>query len=137
MNKIPPIKAVMTPFPYSIDIDATLEDARALMTEHEIRHLPVVEDGELCGMLSERDMDRASSIGPMRVREVCSLRTYCVELHEPVNHVLRKMAGEHVGSALVVRQGKLVGIFTSTDACRVFAETLETLFPGPGGEDAA
>ncbi|ANM31515.1 hypothetical protein ABI59_21000 [Acidobacteria bacterium Mor1] len=137
MKQIPPIKAVMTPFPHSIDIDAGLDDARTLMTEHRIRHLPVVEEGELCGMLSQRDMDRAEKMGPTRVREVCSRRTYCVDMSTPVTHVLRRMAEAQVGSAMVTRQGKLVGIFTTTDACRAYAETLKTLFPRPDGEDAA
>ena len=106
MKQIPPIKAVMTPFPHSIDIDAGLDDARKLMAEHRIRHLPVVEEGELCGMLSQRDMDRAEKMGPTRVREVCSRRTYCVDMSTPVTHVLKRMAEDHVGSAMVTRQGK-------------------------------
>ena len=137
MKQIPAIKAVMTPFPHSIDIDAGLDEARKLMADHAIRHLPVVEDGELIGMLSQRDMDRAEKMGPTRVREVCSRRTYCVDMSTPVTHVLKRMAEDHVGSAMVTRQGKLAGIFTTTDACRAYAETLETLFPAPDGEDAA
>jgi CBS domain-containing protein len=47
------------------------------------------------------------------------------------------MARDHIGAALVVRRGKLVGIFTVTDACRLFAEWLRVRFPGSGGDEAA
>ena len=42
-----------------------------------------------------------------------------------------------VGAALVARRGKLVGIFTFTDACRLFAEWLRGRFPDPDADDAA
>ena len=58
MKQIPPIKAVMTPFPYSIAIDAPLSDAAQMMEEHEIRHLPVIEGDELVGVVSDRDLNR-------------------------------------------------------------------------------
>ena len=46
----------MTPFPYSIDVDAPLAAAHQLMREHAFRHLPVTEGGALVGMLSDRDI---------------------------------------------------------------------------------
>ena len=39
MKFIPPVKSVMTPFPYSVDVDASIEAARELMHAHGIRHL--------------------------------------------------------------------------------------------------
>jgi hypothetical protein len=47
------------------------------------------------------------------------------------------MAEYHIGSALILKQGKLVGIFTATDACRCFGEYLRALFPDDTGNDAA
>ena len=47
------------------------------------------------------------------------------------------MAEQRMGSALVVRRGKLVGVFTVTDACRLLAAWLRERFPDPAGDDVA
>jgi hypothetical protein len=46
------------------------------------------------------------------------------------------MAEHCLDSALVVKDGRLAGIFTVSDACRQFGRLLRSLFP-PGGDDAA
>jgi hypothetical protein len=47
------------------------------------------------------------------------------------------MAAEHIGSALVTKNGHLVGIFTATDACRVFCRHLRSIFPKNPGDAVA
>jgi acetoin utilization protein AcuB len=59
MDHIPAVASVMTPFPYSIDVADSLGRARGLMAEHGIRHLPVLHDKTLVGVLSDRDVKRA------------------------------------------------------------------------------
>jgi hypothetical protein len=54
-----------------------------------------------------------------------------VDSSDPLDHVLEHMAAKHIGSALVTKHGHLVGIFTATDACRVFCRHLWLLRP-PG-----
>jgi CBS domain-containing protein len=49
---------VMTPNPLTIRPDMHLDEAMALMTERRHRHLPVIQDGELVGMLSIGDIMR-------------------------------------------------------------------------------
>jgi len=133
----------MTPFPYSIEVDAGVNAARDLMWEHQIRHLPVTQDGELIGVVSERDIGLvlASRSGDdpahMTVRETYSANPYTVDLHTPLVEVLSHMARDQLGSALVTRQGKLVGIFTATDACAAFASHLEEVFPEPPDDEPA
>ena len=51
---------------------------------------------------------------------------YAVERDEPLDRVLAEMAERHIGSAVVTDGGKLVGVFTATDACRYFAEYLRS-----------
>jgi len=41
----------MTPFPYSVGINAPIAEAQEFMREHKIRHLPVTEDGTLIGVV--------------------------------------------------------------------------------------
>jgi CBS domain-containing protein len=51
-----PVTAVHTAEVRSIDPQASLEELMRLMTEHRIRHLPVVDDGRLCGIVSIGDV---------------------------------------------------------------------------------
>ena len=60
MKQIPPIKAVMTAFPYYIEGDQPVAKAREVMAEHGIRHLPVVNDGKLISVVTDRDIRLAS-----------------------------------------------------------------------------
>ena len=144
-SQMPPVRAVMTPSPYAIDLDAPVRLAQGLMAEHGIRHLPVTDQkGALVGVLADRDLKRSldPSIGlppknELFVRDVCVLDPYVVDPWEPLDDVLVQMAERHVGSALVAKEGKLVGIFTATDACRSFAEFLRAQFPSGGGEQFA
>ena len=121
----------MTPFPYSIDVDAPLKDAHKLMREHHFRHLPVTRAGAIVGVLTDRDIKLV--LGPdfdypdeekLAVRDAYVERPCVVHASTPVATVARTMAENHIGSAIVTKNDKLVGIFTVTDACRALAEVL-------------
>jgi acetoin utilization protein AcuB len=147
MKKVPQVMSVMTPFPYSIDVDDLLTRAREMMAEHGIRHLPVKDSGRLVGVITDRDIKL--TLGPalgipvghkLKVRDVAVFEAYVVEMTERLDSVLLHMARHHVGSALVVKDGRLAGIFTTSDACKAYGEYLRGQFPvpsGDGGGDAA
>lgn len=145
MRHIPQMLVVMTPFPYHIDAKATLAEAAATMDSHAIRHLPVFENGDIFGILSERDLERAKILGhplrdetELRVGDVCTQRPYFVDVADPLDRVLDAMAEKRLGSALVLKEGELVGVFTALDACNLLAQTLREKFPHPTpGTDAA
>jgi len=144
MPHLPTLKTLMTPFPYAVDVEASLAQAQDIMTEHAIRHLPVTEDGQLVGVLTDRDLHRSSNpLGTNRtqsdipVREVVVSEPYVVELTERLDVVLLQMATRQIGSALVVRRGKLVGIFTAIDACQGFGDYLRTQFTTNSDPEAA
>ena len=111
----------MSTAPVSVSIDATLREAEDLMIDAGLRHLPVLASGELVGVVSDRDL--ASGVGES-VRDVCSLDLYSVKRGAALDEVLDHMAERRLGCAIVTRKGKVVGIFTVTDACRAFAEYL-------------
>ena len=139
MKGIPPIKAVMTPFPHWIEIDAPLDQAREMMVRQQVRHLPVMERGRLVSVLAQKDVapaPRAGADSGRTVRDVCETNAYVVGLSEPLDRVLLHMAQHHIESALVAKDDKLAGIFTVTDACRCFGKFLRSLFPS-GGDDRA
>ena len=144
LKAIPPIKALMTPFPYFIDLDAPLERAREMMGPQQIRHLPVMSEGRLVGVVSEPAIARvleveageAAKDRPL-VRDAAQPEPYIVDLSAPADVVLTQMAQRHVDVAVVVKHGRLAGIFTMTDAFRAFADLLQTQFPDPAGGDEA
>ncbi len=142
---MPLIKSVMTPFPYSIETERPLSEARAMMNRHNVHHLPVMQDSRLIGVISERDvrsganrsLDEDDPAGEPRVKEVCDARAYVVALNTPLDQVLLHMARTHTDAALVTKEDRLVGIFTMTDACRTYGELLRSKFSPNGGNDAA
>jgi len=144
MKHIPRILSVMTPFPYSVELDTPLIEVRQLMTAHDIRHLPVTDKHELAGIVSDRDITlvvdserTGGDVSKQTVREAFVDDPYIVDLNEPVDNVLFIMAERHIGATLVTRKGQLAGLFTVTDACRAFGEFLREHFLPAGGDDAA
>ncbi len=104
----------------------TIADARQIMREQTLRHLPVVEDGKLVGMLSDRDvhiLEACAHVDPSdaRVREAMSI-PMTVEEGEPIDAVADRMAAERCNSAVVIGRGEIRGIFTVTDALVALAE---------------
>jgi acetoin utilization protein AcuB len=137
----PSMAAVMTPFPFSVQADDPVARAEELMKEHGIRHVPVRQGQELVGVLSERDLALRAGAGSaretLRVRDVCVMDAYVVDISARLDAVALAMAERQIGSALVTKHGRLAGIFTVTDACRALGELLRQLFPVPRGDSAA
>ncbi|MCA9685031.1 MAG: CBS domain-containing protein [Myxococcales bacterium] len=122
----------MTPFPHAISPQASIAEAQEMMQAHGIRHLPVCEQHTVIGILSERDTRvalRVDSQGrSLTVGEVCTQSPYIVGLDTPLDEVAAEMAARQIGSALVMRGDKLAGILTTTDVCRLLAQTLRECF---------
>lgn len=144
MKAPPSLKTAMTPFPYSVQRSAPLEEARQLMDRHDVRHLPVTDRHELVGLVTDRDlrsvMARSAgrkAAGRLTVKDITIPDPYVVDLDEPLDNVLLTMAAQHIGSALVTRKGRLAGVFTAVDACRSFGEYIRENFPRPDGDEAA
>lgn len=142
-KEVPAIKSVMTPFPYAIDQKESLERAKEMMSTHRIHHLPVMGEGTLLGIIRYRDLvrtleqGRGSDGSTVRVADVPREEAYVVDLSAPLDRVLRQMADQRFEAALVVKDERLAGIFTLTDACRCFAASLRQQFPASGGDEAA
>ena len=57
-SKIPSIRDLMAQNPATLDRNETLDIPDAIMNLGRIRHMPVVEDGKVVGILSQRDLFR-------------------------------------------------------------------------------
>lgn len=95
------------------------------MRKHHVRHLPVLKGDEVIGLVSERDITFGLALSKkLTIAEVYTPEPYIVSPKEPLDVVAAHMAEDRLGCALVMEKDKLVGIFTTTDACRVLASTL-------------
>jgi acetoin utilization protein AcuB len=101
------------------------------MSNLNIRHLPVMRSGELLGIISDRDIKMALSLlsdtaQSLLVKDICHEHPYQVSPDTPLDEVAMEMAENRYGCAIIVQNKKVVGIFTTVDACRALASVLET-----------
>lgn len=147
MTACPQMIAVMTPFPHAVRHDTPLNQAREFMREHNVRHLPVTRDGELAGIISDRDI--TLMLGPdldypdaeeVTVDEACVHQAFVVDVSARLDSVLSVMVERHLDAVVITRSvstgDKLAGIFTTTDACREFAATLARQYAIDGNSAA-
>lgn len=118
----------MTTMPQTVGVRATLAEARDTMYERNVRHLPVVNDGLLVGILSQRDIVLCEALGTnpeeVKVEIAMQPRPFTCGPDAHLHAVAEEMAAHKYGSAVVVeveRPAKVVGVFTTIDALRALA----------------
>lgn len=129
MRVEPIVQEYMTQQPQSIESRENVITARKIMSSFGIRHLPVTTDGVVVGILSERELNLAMGMESLDheqllVIDVCSEKPYIAYPETPLREVVTVMAREHLGSAIIMENAKLTGIFTTVDACRVLGNIL-------------
>jgi acetoin utilization protein AcuB len=125
------VQRYMTVNPTVISSHRTLSEAHQTMREHGIRHLPVVDAGKLVGVVSQRDLYLLETLHGVdatseTVEEAMTPEPYTVPPDASIEEVAREMAQHKYGCAVVLDNGKVVGVFTTVDALRAFADLLET-----------
>lgn len=125
------LKDVMTPTPICVDASASLGTARRLLEAHDIRHLPVLVNGSVEGIVSARDMQFAALPGhygtadeQLTVADICQSKAFVADCDDEVRSIVRIMADQHIGEVLVLANGDLAGIFTEADCCKLLAAML-------------
>lgn len=126
----PRVSDYMTAFPVTVEVGMRLADALDRMYTDNIRHLPVVDTaGKLVGLISTRDIAAIAalrSLNPDRATVEVAMSTVpftCAD-HSPLLAVVERMEEHRLGSAIVTRDEKPVGIFTTTDALRALRSQL-------------
>ena len=131
----PTIQKFMTTQPESIESTATLKETLDKMSKFKVRHLPVMKAGKVVGIVSDRDIKLVMDFdeidtAEVPVADICTSKPYIVSPDAQLHEVAGDMAEKRLGSAIVVQNGKLVGIFTTVDACRALWAILQTRFHG-------
>jgi acetoin utilization protein AcuB len=116
------IADLMTPQPWTVQLDDSLAIARQMLVEREIHHLPVLDGGTVVGMVTERDLAHATNrLGT--VADVVVPATI-VAADTALDNALDVMATSRSDAVIVTSEGAVEGIFTSSDAVRELRDVL-------------
>jgi acetoin utilization protein AcuB len=136
------VGSLMTAQPITIGRKERLVTAHKLMRSHRVRHLPVLERGELIGIVTQRDLYfletiRGVDIEEDLVEDAMTTDTYSVTPDESIADVAKQMARQRYGCAVVIERRKVVGIFTATDALRLVSTLAPRAAPARDGTRVA
>jgi CBS domain-containing protein len=137
------IKTLLTRPAITVEPATRLRDARALMRRRGIRHLPVLDDGRLVGMLAERDIDRADAssvpeiathdwLGPLAdlvVADAMARGPVALHPETPVAEAARLARERRVDAFAVVDYDEVAGVVTRSDLLAVLSGLLEHRHP--------
>jgi CBS domain-containing protein len=114
------VHEIMTPEPATLPLDAPLTEAARLMRDAQTAEVLVIQDGRLCGLLTDRDIVvRAVADGrdlaATRLAEICSAGLVTVGPDDAADTALRLMRDRAVRRLPVVADGRPVGIVSIGD----------------------
>lgn len=132
---------VMTRKVISARPDDSLKSVSDLMLKHRIAHVPIVDDGKLIGIISDRDF--RSFIAPLkkgarkisapidpvalRARDAMTSGVITADTGMNVADAVKLMLRVKIGALPVLDNGRLAGIITKDDLLGVFMEMLQSL----------
>lgn len=125
-----PVEEFTTPNPLTVPYDAHLDELAEVMGKNGIRHLPVVRDRRVVGVVSQRDLNVAQNLSKLermtiKAQDIMSTDPVTVGYDMPLDEVAFIMSDKKIGSVIVNDdEDKLLGIFTSTDALNALIEVI-------------
>jgi len=132
------VRDILTPGVLTIVPETTLPEAIRLARERGVRHLPVVEDGKLVGIVSDRDLKQAMAspatsldvhelkylLDRLAVGEIMTRAVITVGPMAPVEEAARLMVMEKISALPVTDADRLLGIVTETDVLNLFLKAM-------------
>jgi CBS domain-containing protein len=117
------IREVMTPGPETIQADKPAAEAAKLMKKADAGMIPVVEDGNLFGTVTDRDIVLrvvAEGKDPQStaVRDIASTEPVTIGPEQDLDEALQLMARHQIRRLPVVEEGRLVGVLAQADVAR-------------------
>ena len=117
------IREVMTPAPETIQADRPASEAAKKMKETDAGMIPVMENGNLLGTVTDRDIalrvvaegrdPQSTTVGEIASRDIVT-----VQPDEDLDDALQKMAKHQVRRLPVVEDGRLIGVVAQADVAR-------------------
>lgn len=130
------VSDIMTTEVTTLERNDSLQVAKDIMNLGRVRHFPVVEDEKVVGVVSQRDLYKASLGSVMKygekaqraflegiaIKEVMNVPVVTIAPHASVQDAARLMMEKKIGCLPVLEGPKLVGIVTETDMLKLVAE---------------
>lgn len=115
-----------------------INEVLAMFRNEHIRRAPVMQEGKLVGIVSERDLLNASPssattlsvwemnylISKVKIKNVMTKKVITVDADIPIEEAARIMADKKIGGLPVVSNGKVVGVITETDLFKILLELM-------------
>jgi CBS domain-containing protein len=126
------VREIMMGSPVTLKPEDTLDLANDVIALGRIRHIPVVDDGRLVGILTERDLigaaashifglkqkSKSALLKSVLIKEVMKKRVVTAAPDTPIKDVAHLMVEKKIGCVPVVSAGMVVGLVTTTDILR-------------------
>ena len=130
------VRDIMTRDPIILGRNDTLDLAEDIMNLRRIRHMPVVDEGSIVGIVSQRDLFRSALVTALgfgrktqtaviktiKIKEIMTEHVITISPDVSVKEAARVMIDKKIGCLPVVDGENLVGLLTETDILRYFTE---------------
>jgi acetoin utilization protein AcuB len=134
-----PVSQIMNENPVTVHRDDPIRKAFDLMTEGQFRRLPVMEGEKLVGIVTDRDLRRATNsplvlhetwydeylLDHITVEACMTSDPITIPSQTPAEEAATIMYERQIGGVPVVEKGKLVGIITRTDLLKLLVRLLK------------
>ena len=124
----------------TVSPETTAAEALALCRERGIRHLPVIEEGKMVGLISDRDLrlatpalgdpNRAAALQKILVGDEMSREITTADPEDPIEQAAMAMHERKIGCLPVVEGDELVGILTASDVMAALVRLVGAHEPG-------
>jgi len=126
------VREIMMGSPVTLKPEDTLDLANDVISLGRIRHIPIVDDGRLVGIITERDLigaaanhifglkqkNKSALLKSVLIKEVMKKRVVAAAPDTPIKDVAHLTAEKKLGCVPVVSAGTVVGLVTTTDILR-------------------
>lgn len=125
-----PVEEFTTPDPITAHANANIHDLSDLMNKHKVRHLPILKNNRVVGIVSDRDIRVVSCLSPdqrnlVQARDIMSADPMTVSMRDSLDDVALAMSHKKIGSVIVNDESdQFYGIFTATDALNALIEIM-------------
>ncbi|ABI59254.1 CBS domain-containing protein [Nitrosomonas eutropha] len=125
-----PIQEFTTPYPVTAREDSSIEELLDIVKNLKVRHIPIMSNGKITGIVSDRDLRIVSALSArekflVRADDLMTSDPVTFQGNTSIEDVILEMSEKKIGSVLVAdEKGDLQGIFTVTDALDVLIEIL-------------